>query len=102
MKIQHNPNIFEKIKNNYGISFSQNPLELEVQQQILKHIEGALIGPIIVRLGMTGMFHKYFMEIIRWCIYILHPPSYEKDITPNHPGHAANCRGILCCLIYTC
>jgi len=55
--------IFEKIKSNYGISFSQNPLELEVQQQVLKHIEGALIGPIIVRLGMSGMFHKYFMEI---------------------------------------
>lgn len=34
----------------------------EVSQQILKHIEGALIGPTIVRLGMGGMFHKYFME----------------------------------------
>ncbi len=55
--------IFEKVKNNYGISFSQNPKELEVQRQILKHIEGALIGPIIVCLGMSGMFHKYFMEL---------------------------------------
>ncbi|HAH52502.1 MAG TPA: polyketide synthase, partial [Balneola sp.] len=32
------------------------------QQQILKHIEGVLLGPVIVFLGMSGMFHKYFME----------------------------------------
>lgn len=30
--------------------------------QIQKHIEGALLGPIIVRLGMNGMFHNYFMQ----------------------------------------
>jgi hypothetical protein len=54
--------LFEKYKNNYGISFSTNPIEKEVQEQILFHIEGYLVGPIIVRLGMTGMFHKYFME----------------------------------------
>ncbi|WP_395093914.1 class I SAM-dependent methyltransferase [Vaginella massiliensis] len=30
--------------------------------QICKHIEGALIAPLIVRLGMNGLFHKYFME----------------------------------------
>ena len=29
---------------------------------LLKHIEGCIIGPVIVYLGMTGMFHKYFME----------------------------------------
>lgn len=55
--------VFEKFKNNYNLTFSENPLELEIQQQILKHIEGAIISPIIVRLGMSGMFHKYFMEI---------------------------------------
>ncbi|NNE27567.1 MAG: class I SAM-dependent methyltransferase, partial [Saprospiraceae bacterium] len=31
-------------------------------QQIMSHIEGILIGPSIVALGMSGMFHKYFME----------------------------------------
>lgn len=54
--------LFEKYKNNYGISVSENPLEQEVQEQILKHIEGSLVAPTVVRLGMTGMFHKYFME----------------------------------------
>jgi len=33
-----------------------------LEHQIQKHIEGALLGPIIVRLGMSGMFHNYFMQ----------------------------------------
>lgn len=33
-----------------------------IEQQIAHHIEGALVGPIVVLLGMDGMFHKYFME----------------------------------------
>ena len=55
--------IFEKYKINYGISFSEEPLVYEIQHQILKHIEGYLVGPTLVRLGMSGMFHKYFMEV---------------------------------------
>ena len=55
--------IFEKYKKNYGLEFSEDPKISEVQHQILTHIEGALIGPALVRLGMSGMFHKYFMEI---------------------------------------
>jgi hypothetical protein len=55
--------IFEKYKSNYGISFSNNPLTNEIQHQILTHIEGSLVGPILVQLGMNGMFHQYFMEI---------------------------------------
>jgi hypothetical protein len=55
--------IFEKYKNNYGISFSEDSLTNTIQHQILKHIEGFLVGPTVVRLGMSGMFHKYFMEI---------------------------------------
>lgn len=54
--------IFEKFKLNYGIEFSDDVLTNEIQKQILKHIEGYLIGPTIVRLAMSGMFHKYFME----------------------------------------
>lgn len=34
----------------------------EVRQQVLAHIEGITLGPTIVHLGMSGMFHKYFME----------------------------------------
>lgn len=54
--------IFEKYKKNYGITFSEDTLIKTIQNQILKHIEGYLIGPTIVRLAMNGMFHKYFME----------------------------------------
>ncbi|MFK7907947.1 MAG: class I SAM-dependent methyltransferase, partial [Chitinophagales bacterium] len=46
----------------YGIEFSDNATILEVQQQVLKHIEGMIVGPTAVALGMGGMFHKYFME----------------------------------------
>jgi hypothetical protein len=55
--------IYEKYKRNYGISFSDDTLTNGIQNQILKHIEGYLVGPTLVRLGMNGMFHKYFMEI---------------------------------------
>lgn len=55
--------IFEKYKRNYEVELSVDPLEKEIQQQILLHIEGVLVGPILVRLGMSGMFHKYFMEV---------------------------------------
>lgn len=54
--------IFEKYKFNYGINFSEDQETNEIQKQILKHIEGYLVAPTIVRLAMNGMFHKYFME----------------------------------------
>ncbi len=54
--------IFEKYLNNYGIEFSKDERTNRIQQQILKHIEGIIVGPTIVHLGMGGMFHKYFME----------------------------------------
>jgi len=40
----------------------QNVQEHSVEHQILKHIEGVIIAPIIVLLGVNGLFHKYFME----------------------------------------
>lgn len=55
--------IFEKYRQNYGVEFSDNLIVNEIQRQILTHIEGYLVGPTLVRLGMSGMFHKYFMEI---------------------------------------
>lgn len=54
--------IFKAYRNSFGFKMSQNPEERSIQEQILAHIEGLLIGPTLVRLGMTGMFHKYFME----------------------------------------
>ena len=65
--------IFEKYKNNYGIVFSDDTQTAEIQHQILKHIEGYLVGPTMVRLGMNGMFHKYFMEIS------FRPEEYHKS-----------------------
>lgn len=55
--------IFEKYRANYGIAFSKDKIKNEVERQMLRHVEGYLVGPTIVRLGMTGMFHKYFMEV---------------------------------------
>jgi DNA-binding PadR family transcriptional regulator/SAM-dependent methyltransferase len=65
--------IFENFKNNYGISFSENTTEKSVQEQILAHIEGLLIGPSIVHMSMNGMFHKYFMESK------FRPEEFHKD-----------------------
>lgn len=54
--------IFRKYRNNYGIPFSEDSVHRTVQEQLLSHIEGIIVGPTLVHLGMTGMFHKYFME----------------------------------------
>ncbi len=54
--------IMDKYKSNYGLTKSNDPLVSDIQQQILKHIEGNICAPSIVALGMNGMFHKYFME----------------------------------------
>jgi hypothetical protein len=53
--------IFKKYNNGYT-TLSKDKAERNIQLQILKHIEGVLVGPIVVMLGMGGMFHKYFME----------------------------------------
>ncbi|NND64192.1 MAG: class I SAM-dependent methyltransferase [Flavobacteriaceae bacterium] len=58
--------VLNKILNKYkdGVySEGKSDEELNpIAYQILKHIEGVLVGPITVFLGMDGMFHKYFME----------------------------------------
>lgn len=54
--------IFNKYKNKEYDPTSENKEEFLIQEQIFRHIEGVLIGPITVFLGMDGMFHKYFME----------------------------------------
>lgn len=54
--------IFINYKNGKYQPTSTNEVTLEIQQQIERHIEGVLVGPLIVFLGMDGMFHKYFME----------------------------------------
>ena len=52
-------NNFKDYKRNYGI---KNITPNSIEYQVLKHIEGAIVAPIIVLLGVNGLFHKYFME----------------------------------------
>lgn len=58
--------VLEKIvtqhKNNYGFSISEGDETTRIQEQILNHIEGTILGPTLVHLAMHGMFHKYFMQ----------------------------------------
>ena len=54
--------IYKKLKRNFGIELSDDNLKRTIQEQILTHIEGIIVGPTIVHLGISGMFHKYFME----------------------------------------
>jgi len=65
--------IFNKYRENYGVSLSDAPLVREIQEQVLKHIEGHIVGPTLVALGMGGMFHKYFMEAS------FRPEEFHKD-----------------------
>ncbi|TVZ59955.1 hypothetical protein NA63_2498 [Flavobacteriaceae bacterium MAR_2010_105] len=51
--------VFKSYENRFGLEHCE---ENTIEYQILKHIEGVIIGPIIVLLGLNGLFHKYFME----------------------------------------
>lgn len=68
--------IFKKYENDFGLDISD---ESSLEFQVLKHIEGAIAGPIVVMLGMNGMFHKYFMEAsFRAQEYHQDPESFKK------------------------
>ena len=54
--------IMEAFTDKFGIAEAKDEVEREVQIQLHKQIEGMIIGPSVVALGMSGMFHKYFME----------------------------------------
>lgn len=54
--------IFDKFEQGYNIVSSTDEVEASIQHQVIKHLEGSIIAPSIVALGMNGMFHKYFME----------------------------------------
>ncbi|WP_440121420.1 class I SAM-dependent methyltransferase [Tenacibaculum sp. Ill] len=55
-------NLYKNFTNNFGIEPLSTSEEKEIIAQILTHIEGIIVGPTIVLLGMSGMFHKYFMQ----------------------------------------
>ncbi len=54
--------LFKQYHDDFDLTISSDITIATIQHQILKHIEGILVGPTVVRLGMGGMFHKYFME----------------------------------------
>ena len=68
--------IFKKFESNYGLDNSD---ENSIEYQVLKHIEGVIAGPIIVLLGVNGLFHKYFMEASFTAEeYHKNPESFKK------------------------
>lgn len=68
--------VFKSFESQYGMDISD---ETSIEYQILKHIEGVIIAPIIVRLGMNGLFHKYFMEASFTAEeYHKNPESFKK------------------------
>ena len=68
--------IFKRFETNYDIEVSN---EDSIEYQILKHIEGVIAGPIIVLLGVNGLFHKYFMEASFTAEeYHKNPESFKK------------------------
>lgn len=54
--------IIQAYENNFNFGDPKNDLDRLIQQQIKDHIEGHLVGPTSVILGMGGMFQKYFMS----------------------------------------
>ena len=63
--------IMERYRENYGLGKVD---EQSIAYQVLKHIEGIVIGPTIVALGMSGMFHKYFLDSS------FHPGEFHADV----------------------
>lgn len=70
----------ERIFNNYKVNFGLTEFSANsIEQQILTHIEGVIVAPIIVMLGVNGLFHKYFMEAsFRAQEYHKNPESFKK------------------------
>ena len=54
--------LLEGYQNNVLLPKATSAEDAKIREQINYYIEGCLVGPTIVRLGMNGMFHKYFME----------------------------------------
>lgn len=65
--------LFKKYQNNFNVEISSDEKIKEIQEQILKHVEGIIVGPTLVHLGMSGMFHKYFMQTR------FKPEEFHKD-----------------------
>jgi len=74
--------IFHRYQDQYGLD-AQNIQDTDsVSYQVLKHIEGHIVGPSTVALGMSGMFHKYFMDAS------FRPEEFHED--EEHFGRLLN------------
>jgi len=74
--------LFKKYQDRFNLTPSSENTTNQIQNQILKHIEGILVGPTVVHLGMGGMFHKYFMEAsFSADEYHQHPKSFNTILT---------------------
>ena len=68
--------IFKKFEGDFGLTVQD---EQSIEYQVLKHIEGVIAAPVIVMLGVNGLFHKYFMEAsFRAQEYHRDPESFKK------------------------
>ena len=54
--------LLESYQNDTLLLQAQADEDPQIRKQLNSYLEGCLVGPTIVRLGMSGMFHKYFME----------------------------------------
>lgn len=71
--------LFDQYKSYLNKSTPSDEQEKPLHFQICKHIEGVLVGPVIVRMGMSGLFHKYFMEAsFSADEFHKNPQSFEK------------------------
>lgn len=52
--------LFQHYEERFGMPEAGDDETKSVQQQILKHIEGVIVGPLVVGLGMNGLFNEYF------------------------------------------
>lgn len=53
-------NLFDKYKNKLDIEFSDDTDVKAVQEEVFNLAEGAILGPLVVGLGISGLFNKYF------------------------------------------
>jgi len=72
--------VLERLFKKYECNFGLESIEKDsINHQVLMHIEGVIIAPIIVMLGVNGLFHKYFMEAsFRAQEYHKNPESFKK------------------------
>jgi predicted transcriptional regulator/SAM-dependent methyltransferase len=52
----------EKFKNGFNYTIADDWDSRQLAEHVFTQIEGFFVGPLVVHLGMKGMFHKYFME----------------------------------------